>query len=228
MWRTPDIPVRRRRPPPTTSSSTSAPGVCWPGPQACVGEPQPRGTWPSIGPDLGPDRKQHPRQEPARSFLWGQDGWDEAEASRTLVILQPLRSFPLWAQLWRGQDSGLWWTPEGEPKFCGVVYSSSQSDFVTQTCVQSRTQWASSGLTASCHTLGPAPMLTASLLLSLENSTSNADVPSNKFVFGQNMSERVLVSGPCGAYSSGAQKGFGAPAPLPGQRDMVWQPHCFL
>lgn len=44
----------------------------------------------------------------------------------------------------------------------------------------------------------PTPALTACLLLSLENSASNADAPSNKFVFGQNMSERVLVSGPHG------------------------------
>lgn len=64
----------------------------------------------------------------------------------------------------------------------------------------------------------PTPALTACLLLSLENSASNADAPSNKFVFGQNMSERVLVSGPHGP-GSGAGKGFGAPAPLPGPRE---------
>lgn len=37
--------------------------------------------------------------------------------------------------------------------------------------------------------------LTVPLLSSADNSTHSADT-SNKFVFGQNMSERVLVSGP--------------------------------
>lgn len=41
---------------------------------------------------------------------------------------------------------------------------------------------------AGCHTDG-------ALLSSADNSTHSADT-SNKFVFGQNMSERVLVSGP--------------------------------
>ena len=36
------------------------------------------------------------------------------------------------------------------------------------------------------------------LLCSLENATNSADAASSKFVFGQNMSERVLVSDPVG------------------------------
>lgn len=43
-----------------------------------------------------------------------------------------------------------------------------------------------------------SPTPTACLLFSLDNSTNSADTASNKFVFGQNMSERVLVSGPYG------------------------------
>ncbi|XP_024899258.1 ran-binding protein 3 isoform X7 [Pteropus alecto] len=41
---------------------------------------------------------------------------------------------------------------------------------------------------------------------SLENSTSNADAPSNKFVFGQNMSERVLSPPKLNEVSSDANR----------------------
>ncbi|XP_046540948.1 ran-binding protein 3 isoform X1 [Equus quagga] len=43
-----------------------------------------------------------------------------------------------------------------------------------------------------CDPPGSAAAVTAPLLCSLENSTNSADTASNKFVFGQNMSERVL------------------------------------
>ena len=43
------------------------------------------------------------------------------------------------------------------------------------------------------------------LLCSLENATNSADAATSKFVFGQNMSERVLVSDPVGTIL-GAQR----------------------
>ena len=59
-----------------------------------------------------------------------------------------------------------------------------------------------------CPPACPAPVgcptPTACLLFSLDNSTNSADTASNKFVFGQNMSERVLVSGPAGTVPPGA------------------------
>lgn len=49
------------------------------------------------------------------------------------------------------------------------------------------------------------------LLCSLENATNSADAASSKFVFGQNMSERVLVSDPVGM-TPGAQRRSEPPA----------------
>ena len=54
-----------------------------------------------------------------------------------------------------------------------------------------------------CH-----PALTACLLFSLESSANSADAASSKFIFGQNMSERVLVSDPHGDCPSRGPEGF--------------------
>lgn len=54
--------------------------------------------------------------------------------------------------------------------------------------------WCVAPCTA-CASGAPRATLMVSLLSSADNSTHSAD-NSTKFVFGQNMSERVLVSGP--------------------------------
>lgn len=130
MWRTPDTPVQRRRLRPTTSSSTSAPGACRPGAQVRVGEPQPQRGLAIHRAHSGRDKRQHPHQEPARSFF-GAGWWGRGRSLQNLGCPPASPFFPtLGTAMERSgdQDGGLWWTPEAEPKFCGVIYSGSQSD----------------------------------------------------------------------------------------------------
>lgn len=202
----PGTPVQKRRPPPTISFSISAPGVC-PGPAA-----QPRGPRSAIIPDPGPERRQHQDQEPAGSFLGGQDAGEGAHATIIQVVLQRLPPFPLWAQLW-GARAG-WWastTPEAGPEFCGVVHPGPRSDVCRPHLVPRADPSGPVALGCLCDPPGSAAAVTAPLLCSLENSTNSADTASNKFVFGQNMSERVLVSAPCGRRSSWARDGLELP-----------------
>lgn len=51
-------------------------------------------------------------------------------------------------------------------------------------------------LTSKTYFVGGVGLFAVVFLFSssVENSTNSADASSNKFVFGQNMSERVLVS----------------------------------
>lgn len=71
-------------------------------------------------------------------------------------------------------------------------------------------------MATSCYPPDSVPKLTAHLLFSLENSTNNADAATNKFVFGQNMSERVLVSGSCGDFFLGPRRPLAPPFPVRG------------